>query len=486
MKKLTVNTRIKLFSAAYLLLMVAALVFEAYFLLAVPAALLVVYFTLYRYDVVLKLIVLATPLSFNFEDLGLLGGVGFYFPTEPLLFGMLLLFLIESFRRVPVDKEILRHPLTVVIFAQLGWILVSAYTSSMPFVSYKFLIARLWFVVVMYLMAANIFKRIKNIKQFIWLYVISLCGVVIYTVIHHSQYAFSSESAHWVMSPFYKDHTSYGAILALYLPIVIGLLFLAKNEINKRFWLILFLAILVLGTVLSYTRAAWVSLAVAAGVFIIIKFRIKFWIVATAGVVLIGSFFLYQDQILYQLEKNKQDSSQDFAEHVESISNISSDASNLERLNRWNCAIRMWMDRPLFGFGPGTYQFQYAPYQSFADRTIISTNSGDGGNAHSEYLGPLSEQGIVGALLVLVFVSMVIYYGIRTYKNAPDMETKVIALCLTLGLITYFTHGVLNNYLDTDKASIPVWSFIASIIAIEVYHTKKKSGEIESRPISEA
>ena len=192
----------------------------------------------------------------------------------------------------------------------------------------------------------------------------------------------------------------------------------------------------------------------------------------------IGGFFIYQDQILYQLEKNKQDSSQDLAEHVESISNISSDASNLERLNRWNCAVKMWMDRPLFGFGPGTYQFQYAPYQSFADKTIISTNSGDGGNAHSEYLGPLAEQGIVGALLMLAFVTIVIMSGIRAYRNANSQEAKVIALCLTLGLITYFAHGVLNNYLDTDKASIPVWSFIASIVAIELYHTNKKDSDL--------
>ena len=34
------------------------------------------------------------------------------------------------------------------------------------------------------------------------------------------------------------------------------------------------------------------------------------------------------------------------------------------------------------------------PFQDASDLTIISTNFGDGGNAHSEYLGPLSEQGI--------------------------------------------------------------------------------------------
>jgi putative inorganic carbon (hco3(-)) transporter len=38
--------------------------------------------------------------------------------------------------------------------------------------------------------------------------------------------------------------------------------------------------------------------------------------------------------------------------------------------------------------------------------------------------------------------------------------------------MTYFIHGVLNNYLDTDKASIPFWGFIAIIVAIDIYHQK--------------
>ncbi len=39
-----------------------------------------------------------------------------------------------------------------------------------------------------------------------------------------------------------------------------------------------------------------------------------------------------------------------------------------------------------------------------------------------------------------------------------------------LGLITYFAHGFLNNFLDTDKLSVPFWGFIAIIVALETYH----------------
>lgn len=42
----------------------------------------------------------------------------------------------------------------------------------------------------------------------------------------------------------------------------------------------------------------------------------------------------------------------------------------------------------LYLAGAGTYQFNYSVYQLNEEKTYISTNLGDKGNAHSEYLGP--------------------------------------------------------------------------------------------------
>ena len=52
---------------------------------------------------------------------------------------------------------------------------------------------------------------------------------------------------------------------------------------------------------------------------------------------------------------NEQESS-DFYEHIQSITTISSDASNVERINRWSSAVSMFKERP-FWFWNGTYQF---------------------------------------------------------------------------------------------------------------------------------
>ena len=45
---------------------------------------------------------------------------------------------------------------------------------------------------------------------------------------------------------------------------------------------------------------------------------------------------------------------------------------------------------------------------------------------------------------------------------------------LTLALLTYYIHGVFNNFLDTDKLSVPFWGFTAVIVALDVYSETKE------------
>ncbi|MFW5752217.1 MAG: O-antigen ligase family protein, partial [bacterium] len=201
------------------------------------------------------------------------------------------------------------------------------------------------------------------------------------------------------------------------------------------------------------------------------------YMIILAMVVLMGILSQW-NHIIMQLEKNTDESSSSFTEHVKSISNIGTDASNMERINRWKSAFRMFDEKPVFGFGPGTYQFQYAPYQRYRDKTIISTNFGTVGNAHSEYIGPLAESGVPGTLTFLLIVILSTITGVKVFKKARSINLRIIALVSLLGLVTYFLHGFLNNFLDTDKASAPFWGFIAILVAIDLYYTNYKSKNI--------
>ncbi len=355
----------------------------------------------------------------------------------------------------------------------------------MPIVSLKFLATRLWFIATCFFIAAHIFKSFDNIKRFLIIYIIPLCAVIVFTVIKHAGHGFDKDTAHWIMEPFFKDHTSYGAVLAMFVPISIGLLFVKKITPIARILILVSLIILLVGTVLSYTRAAWISLAGVAVIFLVMQSRIRFSTIVTTFAVVGVLLALNWTSITMGLEQNKQESSDELGEHVTSISNVSSDASNLERLNRWNCALEMWKMKPILGWGPGTYQFFYAPFQRSQDLTIISTKQGDGGNAHSEYLGPLCEQGVVGMLLIILLLFFVSAYGFKLYYKLKSGDARKILISSYLGLMTYYIHGILNNYLDTDKASIPFWGFTAIIVAIDLFHSSNETTAQNGQVVSE-
>jgi len=171
--------------------------------------------------------------------------------------------------------------------------------------------------------------------------------------------------------------------------------------------------------------------------------------------------------------KNTQDSSGEFIEHITSISNITTDASNVERLNRWTAAFEMIEERPVMGWGPGTYQFVYAGYQKSKYKTIITTNFGDGGNAHSEFIGPCAEMGIPGAMIVLLLMLVVLYTGIKTYITSSDKVSKTLVLFAVIALVSYYIHGIMNNFLDTDKLALPFWAAVAVIVVGNLNNKKE-------------
>jgi O-antigen ligase len=393
------------------------------------------------------------------------------------MFGVLLLFTLKLLHERFYDHKIMKHPVTIAIVINLVWIFITCFTSEIPLVSVKFMVARLWFVVPFYFAGILLFTDFKNIRKFQWLYVIPLVIIIFYTLYNHSTYGFDKPHSNMVMKPFYNDHTAYGAIIALFLPIFTGFALSREYKRSYRIISLIFLAILVTGIIFSYSRAAWISVAAALGVYFLVRLRIKFYWIVLVLVVGVGLFFMFRYQFLDKLEKNKQDSSTDFIEHVQSMTNISSDASNLERINRWAAAIRLIEERPVFGWGPGTYQFVYAPYQRAKEKTIISTNYGDMGNAHSEYIGPMAESGILGMVTFLGIVITVIITALKVYKKAKNREVKLLSLVIMLGLVTYYVHGLMNNFLDSDKASVPFWAFTAILVAMDLYHSDKAESE---------
>ena len=417
-----------------------------------------------------------TPFSVGVEISSL--GSAISLPTELLLPLFLFVFVLRFLILGDFPRDALKHPITLVILFSLLWILVTSLTSTMIMVSIKFFMSRLWFVVAAFFMGILAFRDKKNIYRFIFLFGSALAVIVIITTIKHSAFYFDNNVAGNVTPPFIKDHTIYGAVTALIFPLMFGLFFKSKElglSRPQRILALILAGLIAIGAGLSFSRAAWLSLAVSAifvGVFLLkVKFR-GVVILSLFGALLLAFFW---GQIVLQMRTSDDAVSDgDLQEQISSIGNVTTDASNTERINRWNCAVRMFREKPFLGWGPGTYMFQYAPFQIASERTIISTNFGTLGNAHSEYLGPLAESGALGFISMILLVVLVIYKAMYLYYYGKNKEIRILSMLVMLSLVTYFTHGVLNNFLHTDKASIPFWGFIAILVSLDLRNKKNK------------
>ena len=448
----------------------------------VPAGLLLILFAFVSIDRFLFLTVFLVPVSVQLRFIFPDTSADIFLPTELMLAGILILMIFKVFISREINREILINPVSIITFCILGWYLITSLTSTIPGVSFKSLITRLWFFAGFYLLAAEIFGKTERISNYFYAYIAGMVPVVIYYLIRMWQAGiFNQKAAYKAIRPFFNDHTAFGAALAFCIPVIICFLFRRKHSGIIKTGLLILLFLFSAAFIFSYSRAAWLSLFAAALVVSVLLFKISWKIVLPATICIIVTISMSWSGLIMQLNENKQESSSNIQKHLQSIANVRSDVSNMERINRWKSAIRMFREKPLMGWGPATYQFKYAPFQIASEKTVISTNYGEGGNAHSEYLGSLVDSGIPGLILYILLLFFSVRKGIIIWKTHWDKQIRNIALALVAGLVTYVVHGILNNFLDTDKISALFWGMIAAIVAIDI----RMKQEAESRGLSE-
>ncbi|MBW7867661.1 MAG: O-antigen ligase family protein [Brumimicrobium sp.] len=437
---------------------------------------ILLFFLTFQTEKIWWVILFLTPLSIELESV-YEGPINFYFPTEPLLACVLILFLF-SFPKLPFKREFFAHPIITLILIYYFWIGISVANSTDILISLKKYLSHLWFIVPILVLGGIILQSKSNRIRFFNLYIFSFSLVVIYTLFNLILLNFPVKESQFVMQPFLKDHTILGAVLGLTIPYIYSKFFQRDISVPKRILWGSLVVIYTLVLIFTYSRAALLSLIIALLLYVFIALRIQFKHLLLGMLLILCVGLIFQDAILDTLKSNKSESSGDVIENVESMSNVSSDASNVERINRWNSALAMSKEKPLFGWGLGTYQFEYAPFQESKNLTIISTNFGDVGNAHSEYLGTLAENGWPAMILLILFILTTIGVGYQTVLMMPRGVDRLILLSALLGFTAYFVHGVLNNFLDSDKIAVLVWGF--TVIIVHYHIDSKRSQEIIS------
>ena len=95
------------------------------------------------------------------------------------------------------------------------------------------------------------------------------------------------------------------------------------------------------------------------------------------------------------------------------------------RVQFWEVALEAFGEEPLLGHGAGTYQFSWDQHRPL-NMTVH--------NAHSLYLQPLAELGILGGILTLAMVLVLLGVGVSAWRGASGRQRELYAVLLSVSL----------------------------------------------------
>jgi O-antigen ligase len=453
----------------------AALFFETPLPLFFPALIAFVFQVLIDYEKIYFLLFLSIPVS---TEVFLTEHLATDLPTEPLIVGLMVIyFLILLTNPLSLDRNFIKHPLSKLILAHVAWIAVTAFTSSAMGFSFKFLLAKVWYVVTFFYFAGYIAKDEKKINVLLWLVTIPLTLATIKVILHHATLDFGFKEINEACPPFFRNHVNYAAILSVFLPFVY---YLRKWNVglNKRLLEFAFI-VLVFGVLTAYTRAAYVALAIVPGVYWIIRLRLVKLaaVIATIAVIGLLSFLITGNKFLELVPSEATVAHTELSGIVSSTSELK-DVSTMERYYRWIAGAEMITEKPILGFGPGNFYHFYKRYTLNRFSTYVSDNPEKSG-IHNYYLMTTLEQGFIGLIIFLLLIYTTIIYGEKVYHESETRVRRDLVMAAILSTIIIDAFLLINDMIETDKIGSFFFFNIAIIVIIDLANKRDKETEKE-------
>lgn len=458
--------------------LLGAVIFNQPLFVALPIGLLLLFLIIKDFKQVWFLLLFLLPFS---VEVNLPGGFGTDLPNEPLmvlLTPVYLLYCIHNSKRLKGD--FLRHPFTLLIILHFAWIVVTTMTSSNFFVSFKWMLAKTWYIIPFYFMTGSFIQSAKEYKKLVWIILLPLLFTVVLTIIRHAMIGFSFEGVNSVMKPFFRNHVNYASILVIFIPFIFFLRYWCKPS-SLKWWFVLFnLPIFLLAVQLSYTRAAYICLIIAIGSYYIIKLglmRYALGVSAIVSVIGLSSLTVNNQYMDYTPNFSKTITHTNFDNLLEATAK-GEDISTMERVYRWLGGYYMALEKPVTGFGPGNFYNFYKSYTVTAFQTYVSDNE-DKSTVHCYYLLMMAEQGFIGGIIFLFLVAFVLLKGEIIYRQTKDPALKRIVMTALLVFIIIAALNLINDLLEADKVGPFFFMVIALLVNVDLINKRNKKEEAE-------
>lgn len=232
---------------------------------------------------------------------------------------------------------------------------------------------------------------------------------------------------------------SLAGVLSMLVPVLfLGVLLLKeKQRIICLLGFVFSLAV----TVANGTRGAWLAIIVTIGIVIVLV--IKSW-KKRIGVVLTGCLVIGGLMMVPSI-----------ANRAHSITNFSSNRSNMERIYLWQSATNMFEDHPLFGVGFGRFKTEYQGHY-----ILPVAKNPKLGHAHSNVMQMVGECGAVGTVTFIGWWLLSAVYVVRKWFSTRNFG-YIAFFAIFTGLLL---QGLTEYNLGTSLVSKLFWCLLAGCL----------------------
>lgn len=149
-------------------------------------------------------------------------------------------------------------------------------------------------------------------------------------------------------------------------------------------------------------------------------------------------------------------------ETVGRAQDIQTDVSN-GRFDLWKSGIEIWKTKPVTGTGYNSF----LPYveETLPDTYVVNNDQGNYVSLHNGYLNILVYQGILGAVISLVFIGGVLWSWFRGIKSVPRKDSLYITfLSATVVVIAVSMLFLLEGIYTNSPGTFILWSFLGYLM----------------------
>lgn len=257
------------------------------------------------------------------------------------------------------------------------------------------------------------------------------------------------------ISSFLGNPNMLGVYLVIVFPLALALMAVAPKKSSKVGYFI-GVVILLVGTVMTWSRGAWLGLIVSTLLFLLLCDSRNIWIIIAGGASLPIWYMLLPDSIVNRFL---------------SIFTMS-DSSVIYRFNTWKGVVNMIFDKLFLGIGVGESAFRevYPIYAVPGTETVA--------HSHSLFLQIMLEIGVLGALvfaLIMIMYMQKCFITVKTRNNKSKAKMMISAGFASIvgALVVGFTDHIWYNY----RVFLIFWMVIGLTVALTKINEKERAKE---------